>query len=92
MCYDILKCVLWNVKGWSARYKTDNHFIRETCEQKCGLDIKGIAETHLKSNETLFVQCFKWVGQNRETLHTKAEKGCGDLGWKTYAVNLTLKL
>ena len=79
--YNWLKCGCRNVKGWCAQYITDNHFGRETCIQKCDLDIIGIAETRLKSDTNLFVQGFKWVDQDRKALDIKAKKGCGGVGF-----------
>jgi len=34
--------------------------------QNLNLDILGIAETHLTGNNTIEIDGFKWVGNNRE--------------------------
>ena len=49
--------------------------------QKLKLDSLGIAETHLTGNNTIEIDGFKWVGNNRKKQHTRAKTGSGWVGF-----------
>ena len=55
--------------------------MRETCINGLDLDLIGIVETHLKGDELLAVDGFKWFGRNRKTLHFRARTGSGGVGF-----------
>ena len=54
---------------------------REKCIKHCDLDIVGIAETHLRRNESLLIPGYKWIGNNRTSLHVRAKTGSGGVGF-----------
>ena len=55
--------------------------MRETCINGLDLDLIGILETHLKGDELLAVDGFKWFGRNRKTVHFSARTGSGGVGF-----------
>ena len=59
---------------------SDGHISKEKCILKTECDIIGIAETHLINNETMNIDGFTWVGQNRASLHKNARTGSGGVG------------
>ena len=44
------------------------------------MDVIGIAETHLKGNDVLYLPGYVWFGQNRQYVHVRAKKGSGGVG------------
>ena len=46
--------------------------IRKSIIDFLELDVVGIAESHLKDNETLDLPGFSWFGHNRQALHINA--------------------
>ena len=55
--------------------------MRETCINGLDLDLIGIVETHLKGDELLAVDGFKWFERNRKTVHFRARTGSGGVGF-----------
>lgn len=55
--------------------------MRELCILNKDLDILGIVETHLRNNDIINVDGYIWFGKNRHTLHPKAKKGSGGVGF-----------
>ena len=45
------------------------------------MDIVGIAETHLKKEQTLTVPGYIWFGHNRQEQHHRAQTGSGGVGF-----------
>ncbi|WAR28909.1 hypothetical protein MAR_014613, partial [Mya arenaria] len=41
---------------------------------------RGIAESHLKCNEQIFLNGYKWFGNNRDDIHVNAWSGSGGVG------------
>lgn len=54
---------------------TDNNIIRSSCVINSSLDILGIAETHLLSNNILTLDGYTWFGYNRQIIHKMLEPG-----------------
>lgn len=46
-----------------------------------GLDIIGVAETHLKGKDSIHLPGYKWYGNNRDQLHRRAVTGSGGVGF-----------
>ena len=68
-----MKIASWNVNGWNEY----NYSIREILLKKFNFDIWLIVETHLRNDEQIHVQGFKWIGQNR----FKYKRPSGGLGF-----------
>ena len=41
----------------------------------------GIAETHLRNDDILNVDGYKWFGNNRQGIHKRAKSGSGGVGF-----------
>ena len=54
--------------------------IRKECLDSLNLDIIGVAESHLLGQNSLEIDGYKWFGNNRKSVHTKARKGSGGVG------------
>lgn len=54
--------------------------LRENVIVKSNLDIVGICETHLMSNEGISIDNYVWFGNNRKTISPRARKGSGGVG------------
>ncbi|CAG2197576.1 unnamed protein product [Mytilus edulis] len=60
---------------------SDNFNVRLNSISCLNLDVLGIAETHLKKDEVLIVNDFKWFGHNRNGIHKNAKCGSGGVGF-----------
>ena len=76
-----MKIGFWNVNGWSKNTFSDNFNVRLNSISCLNLDVLGIAETHLKKDEVLIVNDFKWFGHNRNGIHKNAKCGSGGVGF-----------
>ena len=63
----------WNVRSWSVNSSMDNNILRSSCVSNSCLDIVGIAETHLLSNNVLYLEGNTWFGYNRMNTHKTLE-------------------
>ena len=70
----------WNVRGWHTDHTSDNYQVRHKCIASLGLDIIGIAESHLVGSNVLSLPGFKWFGHNRSVIHPRARCGSGGVG------------
>ena len=66
----------WNVNGWTLT----NSRIRKDILHALSIDIIGVTETFLKSNDVLSLPGYVWYGQNRQMLHVRANRGSGGIG------------
>ena len=57
----------WNVRGWNKDCEHINSILRSS-SIKYDFDIAGIAEPHLRRDETISMPCYKWIGHNRLNL------------------------
>lgn len=60
---------------------SENYQLRKDCVNDLELDIIGLAETHLIGNSNINVEGYSWFGQNRRSLHFRARKGSGGVGF-----------
>ena len=67
--------------GWAQRKNTDSFFLRKEILNHLNLDIICIAETHLLSTQIIEIEGYSWFGNNRNTIHIRAKKGCGGVGF-----------
>ena len=44
-------------------------------------DIVGICETHLKDNQSIHLEGYRWIGSNRQHISNKAWRGSGGIGF-----------
>ena len=75
-----MKCGFWNVRGWASSNSSDKPILRSECIKKASVDVIGLAETHLRDNETIHLEGYNWIGQNRQVIHRKARCGSGGIG------------
>ena len=59
---------------------SDNYKTRSQCIRHLGLDLIGVAETHLTGTHAAFMDGYIWIGQNRTRLHHRARSGSGGVG------------
>jgi len=73
----------WNVNGFTQKtVKAKASFgLRKDIISHLGFDILALSETHLKEDEQLNLPGYRWVGNNRHTLHSRAKKGSGGVGF-----------
>jgi hypothetical protein len=57
-----LSAGFWNVNGLNCDRNSDNSLFRENVVRALQLDILGIAESHLKHQDTLFLEGYTWLG------------------------------
>ena len=50
------------------------------CIRTADIDIIGLAETHLKGNEQIKLDGYRWYVHNRQKIHRKAKSGSGGVG------------
>mgnify|MGYP000920130727 CR=1 FL=1 len=55
--------------------------MRSTCISKSNFDIVGIVETHLRGNQQICIDGFKWFVRNRTVEHIRARTGSGGVGF-----------
>lgn len=60
---------------------SDNYFIKLSIINSLDLDIIGLAETHLTRDNKVEVSGYTWFGHNRSSLHFRARKGSGGVGF-----------
>ena len=65
----------------SVNQLSDNFTLRSEAMKFLNLDIIGVAETHLKNNECLEFEGYRWFGHNRTELHRNAWSGSGGVGF-----------
>ena len=68
-----------NVGGWS-KDNFENFKFREIIVQLHDCDIFAICETFLRGNDTLFIENYTWVGNNRLNISPNARRGLGGVG------------
>ena len=81
-----LKFVYWNVQGWTncdkgaveLGVRTDD--IRAQAISVLQPDVLAMSETWLQNNESVKVDNYKWVGNNRKETHQRALRGSGGVG------------
>ncbi|CAG2194034.1 unnamed protein product [Mytilus edulis] len=72
----------WNCNGWYVKRQNDNgRLLRENILTSLNCDVYGISETHLKDNEAIELDGYKWIGCNRRILSNKAWRGSGGIGF-----------
>lgn len=71
----------WNVRGWHSNQNSDNYYLRSLCVNELGLDILGIAETHLVNDNMIELEGYRWFGNNRKVIHVRARTGSGGVGF-----------
>ena len=64
------------MNGWTLTNKR----IREDILQALSFDVVGIIETFLKDSDEIELPGYKWFGQNRTVLHSRAVRGSGGIG------------
>ena len=60
---------------------SDGYSIKTECIKALNLDIVGLAETHLINKKSITMVGYTWFGQNRTSLHYKARRGSGGIGF-----------
>ena len=65
------------MNGWTVL----NCELRTNMIKYCNCDIMCLCETHLKNDETIAIDGYKWIGNNRHNLHVNARKGSGGVGF-----------
>ena len=79
-----LKFVYWNVQGWSNCDKgavergVRTNDIRTQAISVLQPDVLAMTETWLQNNESVKVDNYKWVGNNRKQTHQRALCGSGE--------------
>jgi hypothetical protein len=70
------------VNGWSLNTDTDNFKMRYDMIQFLNMDMVAIAESHFRKNSGLanYFPGYRWMGNNRKTIHVKARSGSGGVG------------
>ena len=69
------------MRGWNVNRDSENYQVRQRCVELCNIDIIGIAESHLISDEQLIIDGYSWFGHNRSGLHKRAKTGSGGVGF-----------
>ena len=72
---------MWNVGGWSSSSETDRYRSRLQYIGPNFYGLIGIAETHLVGTAILSITGYKWYGHNSKTLHKRAVRGSGGVGF-----------
>ena len=73
--------VFRNVHGWNKDCEPINSILRSSCILNYDFDIVGIAETHLRRDETISRPGNNWIGYIRLNLHINANTGSGGIGF-----------
>ena len=73
-----MTCGFWNVNGWTKN--VDKNRLLSCCIIDSGLDIVGIAESHLRDSDKIDVEGYQWLGNNRKHIHVRARAGSGGVG------------
>jgi hypothetical protein len=60
---------------------SDNFYVREQCALFLDFDILGIAESHLRNNDAIYLSGYSWFGNNRKNIHVNARSGSGGVGF-----------
>ena len=78
---DQIAAGFWNVRGWKTSVDSDNNTVRSNCVLSSGIDILGIAETHLLGNDVLELEGYKWYGNSRKLVNKNVRNGSGGVGF-----------
>ena len=65
---------------WWSKDNFENFKFREIIVQLHNCDIFAICETFLRGNDTLFIENYTWVGNNRLNISPNARRGSGGVG------------
>ncbi|VDI21972.1 Hypothetical predicted protein [Mytilus galloprovincialis] len=77
-----LSVAFWNCNGWYVTKETDDsRTLRENILTSLNFDIVGISESHLRDEQTIDLNGYKWIGNNRKTISTNAWRGSGGVGF-----------
>ena len=71
---------MWNCRGWSIK-TNDNSTFRKKVLEYSYCDILAICETFLRGNEFLSIDGFRFYGQNRQNIHSRANRGSGGVSF-----------
>ena len=74
---NFLNIATWNVNGWTV----SNSRIRQDILLSLSYDVVCVVETFFKNDDNLELNGYKWYGQNRTMLHSRASRGSGGLGF-----------
>jgi hypothetical protein len=77
--------IYWNVYGWTRT----NEFVRKGVILNFGADIVCLGETHLKGTDEIYVDGYKFVGNNRKLTHVNAIRGSGGVAFLIREIFLT---
>ncbi len=66
----------WNVRGWTK----NNEIIRKIFIEELQSDILCVSETHLKGNDTILIDNYKFLPDNITVSHVNAPKMFGGVG------------
>ena len=70
------------MNGWAyARDDNKSAELRLNIISKHNSDIYAICETHLRDNDNISIDGYKWYGHNRSQLHGNAIRGSGGVGF-----------
>ena len=81
-----LNFLSWNVQGWTNSDKGEigrsvrPNDIKAKVIAVLQPDILAITETWLQGNESVKVDNYRWIGNNRKQCHSRAMRGSGGVG------------
>ena len=81
----------WNLNGWNGK----SHDLKSKILLSVDCDVIGLCETFLVDNETISLNGYHWIGNNRKNLHKRAHRGSGGVGFliKSHILNtFTVKI